>query len=404
MKNAKKISEYVEGIFDQYGMDKYQFFFEYNEEKDAVCDIPLFPNGEPDAKTLDRISTHLGITQEEILAMDPAAAERYWVKYAFFPLYNEFVDVWRWHAQFRGDKPSYEELLLNAIFGGDRSLHRKRYNLNRIRKRMIDKLKEIDQIIPGTFHENAEITNFKVKTETIVSFPQCTAMVRSFLGMVERLKILFYRAIKEELPEEDRNELNFLASYLNATDTFLPSTAVTYDTVRKLRTVYEEEQKSDFYDYVRIRSHFAYPLWRCQEFFDDMGLVQEYENIFPETKGELRQFAMLISKFYCEFIWSDAKPITFPLEQEQELLELDLMFGEDDLPLSERVKEPTHIYIDKTPEEIGDDGKYVKRILDATAVSSKGGLSVPRRKRVSGAEYHDAQVRRVYALRKDGDK
>lgn len=132
-----------------------------------------------------------------------------------------------------------------------------------------------------------------------------------------------------------------------------------------------------------------------------MGLVQKYENIFPETKGELRQFAMLISKFYCEFIWSDAKPLTFSLEQEQEL---DLMFGEDDLPLSERAKEPSHIYIDKTPEEIGNDGKYVKRILDATAVSSKGGLSVPRRKRVSDAEYYDAYARRLDALRKDGDK
>lgn len=407
MKTVENISQYVEDVFDQYGMNKDRFFFDYDVEADEQYPIPLFPNGNPDEETLNRISTQLGISKDEILRMDSDAAKRYWDKYEFFPLYSDFSAMWQWHSQFKDDMPSAKELLIKAIFSDKDNIYsdyQRRYDLDSIRKRLNDKLNEINQIIPGTVHENAEITNLKVKTETFISFPQCSKMVRSFLQMVERLKSLFYRAIKEELSEEDKNELNFLASWLKATDVFLPTTMVTYDNIRKLRSVYADEKKDDFYDYVKIHGFFSIPFWRCREFFDDLDLVQEYANIFPETKGELRQFAMLVSRFHCEFVWSDAKPITFSTEEERELSELNRMFGEEDIPLSERAKERTYIYIDKTPDELGDSEKYTQRILDAVAVSSKGGLSVPHRNKIKDSELAVAITRRFNALRKDGSK
>lgn len=403
MKKVERISKYVEEVFEQYGMNKDHFFIEYDEETDEMFHIPLFPGTKPDEETLERISTKLGISKDEILNMDSDAAKRYWNKYEFFRLYDEFTAMWKWHSQFKGDMPSAEELLIKAIFSDDNiySDYQRLYDFDSIKQRLKDKLNEINQIVPGTVHENAEITNLQVITETFFSFPQCSKMVQSFLAMVERLKSLFYRTLNYELPEDEKNELNFLASWLNATDTYLLNTVMTYDNIRKLRGVYADEHKDDFYDCVRIRGCFDVPLWRCQEFFDDLNLVQEYENIFPETKIHLREFSMLVSKFYCEFIWSDAKPIIFSIEEEQELSEINRIFGEEDIPLEKRGKEKTRIYIDKTPDEIGDCEKYVNRILAAAAVPSKGGLSVPKRNRIIGPEMVAAMIRRRNALRED---
>ena len=407
MNKVEKISQYVEDVFDQYGMNKDRFFFDYDVVADEKHPIPLFPNGDPDEETLGRISTQLGITKDEILSMDSDAAKRYWNKYEFFQLYGRFSVVWQWYSQFKDEMPSAKELLIKAIFSDKDNIYsdyQRRYDFESIRERLNAKLNEINQYIPGTVHENAEITNLKVRTETFISFPQCSKMVRSFLQMVERLKSLFFSAIKKELSNEDKNELNFLASWLKATDVLLPTKMMTYDNISKLRLIYADEKKDDFYDYIKIHLSFSIPFWRCREFFDDLDLVQEYENIFPETKGKLRQFAMLVSKFHCEFVWSDAKPVTFSTEEEQELSELNRMFGEEDIPLDKRAKEKTYIYIDKTTDELGDSEEYVQRILDVTAISSKGGLTVPHRNRIKGSELVTAMTRRVNALREDGSK
>ena len=67
MKTVENISQYVEDVFDQYGMNKDRFFFDYDVEADEQYPIPLFPNGNPDEETLNRISTQLGISKDEIL-------------------------------------------------------------------------------------------------------------------------------------------------------------------------------------------------------------------------------------------------------------------------------------------------------------------------------------------------
>lgn len=103
MKNGERISRYVEDVFDQYGMNKDRFFFDYDVEADEQYPIPLFPNGNPDEETLNRISTQLGISKDEILSMDSDAAKRYWDKYEFFPLYSDFSAMWQWHSQFKDD-------------------------------------------------------------------------------------------------------------------------------------------------------------------------------------------------------------------------------------------------------------------------------------------------------------
>lgn len=324
----------------------------------------------------------MGLSDTEILSMDVNAAQRYWKRYDFFHLYEDYRAEWDWEAHFAEKRPTTVELFLKAIFSDQDNIYsdyKKRYDSADIKRRLNETLKTINSILPGTIHENAEITNLRIRTETFISFPQCGEMIRSFLDMVERLKELFFKAIHTDLNEREINELNFLASWLNACDVTMPSTNITYDNLLLYREVYAEENLSDFFDYVRIRSFIYSSPWRCKEFFEDLGLIQEFINVFPEAKGEIRKFSQEVGKFTCEFVWSDAKPIMFSEEEGQELSD-NAMIGEEDISINERTKERTIVYVNKTPEEMDGCEEYIQRIAEVTAASAKGGLNIPFRK------------------------
>ena len=381
MKKIDKITDYVSDLFDRYCMHSFGFFSDYDEDTDSTVEVPLFRTGMVDDETLEKISIHFGLTKEEIKNTDANAAERYWNKYPFFSLYHQYRHLWAWNQQYKDPEPTATERLMNAIFGDNKGISvRVRYDLASVKERLIEQLKEYDKLIPGTYHEDAEITDLKIATQTIFSFPQCPEMVRSFVEMVNRLKELFFKAIEQDLCGDEVNELNFLATWLIAKDRVDIGTVVTYDNILRFREIYRKENLDNFYDYVVIKAPFfdCCP-WRCQEFFDDVSLVQEYVDVFPLAKSKMREFGMELTKFSCEFVWSDATPITYSDEEEQELLDFDDICGLEHIPPEKRAKERTHIYVDKNRSEIYGWGSYIKTLKKAYGPVSKGGVVAPMR-------------------------
>lgn len=398
MNDIQKITDFVEHVFDRYQASKYDFFYTYEGRAMKEVRQPLFPAGELDDETLRRITNYLGLTKEEIINMDMQAAMKYWNKYPFFHLYRKYMDAWSWHQNFIGKMPTVEELFLKAIFSDEDDIRGEhRYDMNDIRTRLLSTLKEIDQAIPGTYHEGAEITDLRISTQIFFSFPQCSEMIRSFIDMVKRTEELFFLALHSELCEEDANELNFLASWLSVVDVVMPSKVMNYENVRSYRAAYLEENHQDFFSYVKIKSFIGSEPWRCQEFFDDMDLVSEFFYIFPYAKAEMRQFARDVARFSCTFIWSDADYVRFSEEDERMMDECDAILGYEPISENERAKEVTHIYVDKKPEEMLGWDKFAKQLKMAAGPTSKGGIAVPNRQSFSDnpAEAIERMKRRV---------
>lgn len=383
MKSKDQVTKYVRDYFDRYELNDYDFFVSSEEDeygRPEKVDIFLFPFDEIDAETLSKISLHTGLRTEEILNCDEIAATRYLQKYPFIDLFKAYKERCEWCSQYKTEFPSLKKLLPNAIFTENPGYPvEMRYNHADIKDRLIDKLKEIDAVMPGTYHEDAEITELTYRTEMFLTFPDCGKMLSSFIDMVNRLKELFFKALQAELSEDEINEFNFLGSILGAYDVTASSIAMNYDTLSKLRKVYIEENLTDFFSYVKVRAFVGFAPWRCKEFFDDMTLVNEFINIFPQAKSMMREFAMSVSKFDCVFVWSDAKPIMYSPEEEAELNYIDDMMGYKHLPYEQRAKEHTHIYIEKTSEEMFGWEEYVKKVADAAAPPAKGGLVLPKR-------------------------
>lgn len=380
MKKIERITEFVSDLFELYHMNTYGFFEDYDEETEETVEVPLFRYGEIDDETIYKLCVNFGLTKEEILSLDEDAAKKYWNKYPFFRLYRDFMSSWAWQSRFKSERPSPEELLLRKLFETEDELAvEERYDYPAVKERMIQKLKEIDVVMPGTYHTDADITKLSINTEVFISFPQCQEMLRSFIDMVNRVKELFFKALTTDLTAEEANEYNFLASWLWMCDVATPSTTLTYDNVLIYREVFVKEGYTDLFSYAKFKRFIGTAPWRCKEFFDDMELAQEIVNIYPQAKAEMRQFAMDVTKFSCEFVWSDAKPIMYSPEEEAELSAINAMFGEEDIPLEQRAKERTHIYVEKTSEEMFDWEDCARKLRDAASPPSKGGLELPVR-------------------------
>ena len=409
MKTKEQVTKYFKDYFDRYELNDYDFFvtMEYNskEYRDELVEISLFPFDEMDEETLSRISVHTGLSIEEILNCDEKAAARYIEKYPFIRLFHAYKGRCRWYSQYKTEFTTVMDLLKNAVFNENPGYPVEiRYDHIDINARLVSKLKEIDAVMPGTYHKDAEITQLMFRTEFFITFPACGAMLQSFIEMVDRLKELFFRALKTNISQDEINEINFLANVLDATDATIPK-LITYDNICKYKKAYIEENLTDFFSYVKVRALVDASPWRCKEFFDDMSLVREFINISPQAKGRMREFATEVSKLECDFVWSDARPVVFSPEEENELAGIDFMLGREPIPYEKRAKEHTRIYIEKTSQEMSDWEKYAKRILDASASVAKGGLKLPKREvDLNDQIYNIDRIKRRVAASHGGNK
>ena len=84
MNDIQEITQYLEQIFDLYMVNKYDFFFVYDERTQEQIPITPFPNGEVDDESLKKVSDCLGITKDELAEIEAICDEKLENYYARF--------------------------------------------------------------------------------------------------------------------------------------------------------------------------------------------------------------------------------------------------------------------------------------------------------------------------------
>ncbi len=399
MIDKELITEYVERVFELYGLDKADFFYDAigeDEEDDVILDL-FDENYESEDSTLERISTFLGLTKQEIMNADKRAAFRYWDNFPFFALHDEFIETWIWNTRHKGHKPTEVEKLISAVFGSKLELE-DRYDYKKVYERLFDKLKEAAAFDPRYYSPDSGLYILKKQTEEMFSFPECNEMIQAYLDMVYRAQSLFFKALKEDLSEEEQGEYNFLVSYFYIADIANPAKRLYYNELIRFRPLYVELGYREFWSYAIIR----YPLdiqqpWRCIEFFDDMGLVQEYINAFPSAKKDMIAFSRLVKNFYFSVQWKKKNPKE---EQDKETIQ-DYQAAEED-DENYNTNPVLEIYLEKTSEETADFEEGLEKLYCAASPPSMGGVRLPTRESVDRSQDLLRIIHRILGGNYDG--
>ena len=389
MNQAKEIEAYVKKAFATFSISGNDYFYIVDPRTGERIPKDLFFGDVVTDSVLERLSVSLGIDKQDIIEMNEEPLKAYYFKYPFFKLYGRYISEWERQREF-SDNLSAEEHLIAAIFGEKSQLKmEKRYDYKGVHKRLIQLLKEMDKLMPGTYHEGATINDLAIETECIISFPQITELISSFLQMIEDVQTLFFKGIYEDLSEAEVHQFNFLCSVLIINDIAAPSVYLNNENLKKYRSVYAKEGLSDFFSYFRVWKFVDTEPWRCKEFLEDEALVQQLVNCFPYIKNKLHDFYMEVSKFSCRFHWSDAKQV------EIEPWEMD---NWEDEEYENRPLEWTRVYVQKTDEEMFDWEPYIRRLKKAASPEKKGGLAIRQYEWIlKGILPHTRTISRVMA-------
>lgn len=374
MINAEKIESFIRSVFEVYGLNYGQYFSAYTEDDEKV-ESPMVVDGELDMGMVHRAAEVLGENVEDLLFMDYEVAAKWQNRFSFISQKQAFE--YACNRSYYGK--DYDTLrLMEVIWDVEYPNKAKKYDYKGVTERLWALLKEYDKVAPGTYHEGANIKHLYINTATFCHFPEMGQMMASFFEMVERAKVLFFKALEVDLSASEINEYNIIASVLGIQDRCIPQKGdLHYSMLRKLAPVYKAEQQADFFDYVMLDPAKDVAPWRCAEFVQNRDVVQAYVNILPGTKKAMREYALLAAQFHCSFAWADAAPLTYASASDNEMEEIGRMVQFARLREAYGGLEPTSIYVPKTAEELGDDDSYAEMLKQLTGPVARGGLSVP---------------------------
>lgn len=374
MANSKDIVKFIKDCFEEYSLNFREIFYYafngYLPEEIEWTD----QNGQISPRIVSHASEILGLNPEDITSANKDAMDKWFKKYPYYGLVPPFK--FAYERTFYGD--GFDEIrLFETIFEIKSDLkYPPRFDYRDIISRMIAKLKEIDKSIPGTYHNGANITKLQIDTENFCHFDEIKTMTECFITMVQRAMELFIQAVDSSLSQEEKNEYNLLVSTLGIRDRFYTKGYLYYDSLIKVKELYQGITKENFFDEIILRRGREFKPWRCVEFVLDRELVERYLSVMPEAKSKMREFAVAVSQFKCFFTWSDAKPIQFSPDEEEELKEMDEILGEDPIPLEQRAKEATEIYVEKNSAELNGDDATADRLISYCRPAKLGGLKV----------------------------
>lgn len=376
MDDAEKIVTFIREWFDELSINYRQYFYynPYDPDEDEFFDAEwveiqwIKKDGTLDMKAVSYASEVLGISVKDILQTNEEAGMKWLRKYPYLTYVRPFEVAYE--NTFYG-KGVEARRLIEALFGKQPDLkYPPRYDYRDVTRRLYDQLKEFDKVLPGTVHPNANITRLLISTENFCRFEHIREMTKSFITMIKRATELFLKALQTELPTEEINEYNLLVSVLGLQDRWLGRKYLYYSTLQKGRKVYQNIDHQDLNRYLAFGRAREFRPWRCADFVDDESLVKEYLAVMPESKGEMRKFAMLASRFLCSFMWSDEEPRWNPEEEKDRD-----SFWEPKTPGS-LPKAYTEIYVEKTPEELGSNDVTAKKLLRYCKPAKQGGIKV----------------------------
>ena len=373
MASANEIKDYIKSCFSIYGLNLAEYFY-WDFEDTNFEEIPwINEDGDLLPGLLPFACEILGFSEEEIAGCNEKAMFKWQHKYPYFQHLTPFSVAYK-RTYFQGEE--FDALrTLGLLFEVNMDkYYPSRFDSKDITKRLIQQLKDLDTSFPGTYHKGAHITDLTISTRNFCQYPDISEMTNSFITMVDNAISLFLKAVKEGLGTEEIKEYNFLVSVLGIRDRFYTRGYLYYDGLIKARELYSSLDEESFRDIIIFKKGLKFKPWQASEFVNDKDLVSRYLIAMPEAKAEMREFAVGVSQFECFFTWSDASPIQFSPEEEEELDAVDELLGEEPIPLEERAKEHTTVYVPKNKEELSGDEITAKTLIDYCRPVKLGGL------------------------------
>ena len=350
MKNAEKVESFIRSVFEVYGLGYGDYFSTYTADDEKV-ELPMVMDGELDMTMVYRAAEILGEDVEDLLSMNSKKAAKWQTRFPYIDYKRSFE--YSCSRSYYGT--NYDTLrLMEAIWDVEYPCKPTRYDYKAVTERMLALLKEYDEVAPGTYHEGANIKHLNIHTATFCHFAELEQMMASFFEMVERARVLFFKALEQDLSTEEINEYNIIVSVLGIQDRCIPQKGeLHYNMLSKLAPVYKNEQQADFFDYVILNPAKDVAPWRCAEFIQNRDIVQAYANVAPRAKKAMREFAFLATQFHCSFAWSD----------------------------TDAGLESSSIYVPKKADEIGGDAVYADILNQLIGPAARGGITVSARLR-----------------------
>lgn len=369
MKKSQKVEQFIMDCFRELCLD-YDEYFSYIGKDGEKHRIPLCVDGKLDKEAVKLASRILGISVKDLMSCKHDAYIKWLEKFDYLSCYRMFNTAYDRTIYSR----RYDEIKLKEAIFGVTLPKPVKYDLRQIQQRLTEKLKELDESLPGTYHEEAEIQDLKIGISNFCHYPKMEKLIDSYLQMIERAGELFFKALEEDLCEEEINEYNIIVSVIGIKDFVCPVKGnLYYDNLVRCRDIYKRENLPNFYDYITFSPSRSPVPWRCAEFVENKDLVQRYINYHPNDKRYMREFAMQTKQFKCDFVWSDAKPVQLDDDDDMFGDDFDDIFGKPTKPALER----TVVFVPKTPEELGDNEKYADILLQLCGSEKMGGIVLP---------------------------
>lgn len=376
MSKKEKITKFVEKVFNEYQISTNLIKIVRGDDEES----PIFKEREADKRTIEIIANMFGVEPKVIENCDEERIFEVYNNYSFFKYIKEFR-VCEYYANYDNEEIQTQSML-NAIFGADYDTHKitPKYIPEKIIGRLKKYLADMDKLVSGTLHKNADILGLTVYSEDFFSYSKMTRLLNSFFNLLERTEKLFFKALDKDLTKKEIKEYNTFITYLYGRDVAIPTQMMYYNYICTCRELFKKEGYKTLFSYVSVPSYINFEPWRCPEFTENKELAQKYVDYFPESKEMMTNFNMISKNILCKFTWSDAK-------RDAEKDEFEELFGEDlNAELDEIFceihhvdanllnKEITQIYLPKTKGELSITKDYCDRLHKFILPPKKDGL------------------------------
>lgn len=376
MSKKEKITKFVEKVFNEYQISINLIKLERGDDEES----PIFKEREADKRTIEIIANMFGVEPKVIENCDEERIFEVYNNYSFFKYIKDFREC-EYYANYDNAEIQTQNLL-NAIFGADYDTHEvtPKYIPEKIIGRLKKYLADMDKLVSGTLHKNADILGLTVYSQDFFSYSKMTRLLNSFFNLLGRTEELFFKALYKNLTKKEVKEYNTFITYLYGRDVAIPTQMMYYNYVCTYRELFKKEGYKTLFSYVSVPSYINFEPWRCPEFTENKELAQKYVDYFPESKEMMTNFNMISKNILCKFTWSDAK-------RDKEADEFDDLLGEElNAELDEIFceihnvdknllnKEITQIYLPKTKTELSVNKDYCDRLQKFILPPKKDGL------------------------------
>ena len=371
MQKASGIIKSIQLLLAMCSFDYDCRFFEEQEDGERVP-RPWLVDGELNQELVEYAADILGTTSAELLKMDDERVTGWLHKYPLLA-YGEILRS-KEQESFLKERTPEARLMAAALNFGSKKVYTTRHDLDNLKKRTETWLEQQEKERPGSIHPGAEIEHFHADTVYICHYERIRELLACFASMVERGKELFFKALEQDLTEDEICEYNLIVTATGIRDMHYNLHGLYYRYLEKFRSLYISEKGKDFFDYVVLNKDIAFQPWKFAEIIENRSLMEQYLALVPRAQMLMRIFAIEGTRFKCSFTWSDA-----PVLSQEEIWDLMQEHPEIAIRLEKEYegREPTFVYIPKDAGELGTDGPYFEMLRVLSGSESEGGIPLP---------------------------